>query len=230
MPISCLASAGFATTSIAPTYAEPELGTTRVVSMPAVVVLPAPLGPSSPKISPACTLRLSLSTAAKSVPAYTFVSSTVRMIPPSCSPPREPAPSAPGAGRLCRGGAPAMSPQSSAPALPCAAAMADTHKIAKNLERFAQAVAAHDRENPTHTAYGIGLAHFDMERLGLDEGEEILPGITIHADSGVTGNFRVLCDGEHDEQLTEAEEQAVEAIATQSLPVAPITPAFPHEN
>ena len=46
--------------------------------------------------------------------------------------------------------------------------MADTSKIAKNLERFAQAVAAHDRENPTHTAYGIGLAHFDMERLGLD--------------------------------------------------------------
>jgi hypothetical protein len=97
--------------------------------------------------------------------------------------------------------------------------MPDTSKIAKNLERFAQAVAAHDRENPTHTAYGIGLAHFDMERLGLDEGEEILPGITIHADSGVTGNFRVLCDGEHDEELTEAEEQAVEAIATQAIPV-----------
>jgi hypothetical protein len=96
--------------------------------------------------------------------------------------------------------------------------MADTGKIAKNLERFAQAVAAHDRENPTHTAYGIGLAHFDMERLGLDEGEEILPGITIQADGGVTGNFRVLCDGEHDESEIEAEEEVVEAIATQSLP------------
>jgi hypothetical protein len=96
--------------------------------------------------------------------------------------------------------------------------MGDTGKIAKNLERFAQAVAAHDRENPTHTAYGIGLSHFDMERLELDEGEEILPGITIHADSGVTGNFRVLCDGDHEEELTEAEEQAVEAIASQSIP------------
>jgi hypothetical protein len=96
--------------------------------------------------------------------------------------------------------------------------MADTSKIAKNLERFAQAVAAHDRENPTHTAFGIGLAHFDMERLGLDEGEEILPGITIQADNGVTGNFRVLCDGDHEEELSEAEEQAVEAIATQSVP------------
>jgi hypothetical protein len=98
--------------------------------------------------------------------------------------------------------------------------MTDTGKIAKNLERFAQAVAAHDRENPTHNAHGIGLAHFDMERLGFEEGEEILPGITIHADSGVTGNFRVLCDGQHDEEgLTEAEEQAVEAIATQAIPL-----------
>ncbi len=109
--------------------------------------------------------------------------------------------------------------------------MADTGKIAKNLERFAQAVAAHDRENPTHTAYGIGLAHFDIERLGLDEGEEILPGITIHADRGVTGNFRVLCDGEHDEELTEAEEQAVDAIASRSLPaIAPGSAPFPFEQ
>ena len=45
--------------------------------------------------------------------------------------------------------------------------MADTGKIAKNLERFAQAVAIHDRENPTHTAWGIGLSHFDLERLGF---------------------------------------------------------------
>ncbi len=106
--------------------------------------------------------------------------------------------------------------------------MSDTGKIAKNLERFAQAVASHDRENPTHTAYGIGLSHFDLERLGLEEGEEILPGITIHGDGGQTGNFRVLCDGEHEDDLTEAEEQAVEAIATRSLPtVAPGIPPFP---
>jgi hypothetical protein len=109
--------------------------------------------------------------------------------------------------------------------------MADTAKIAKNLERFAQAVAAHDRENPTHTAYGIGLAHFDMDRLGLEEGEEILPGITIRADSGVTGNFRVLCDGEHDEGAVEAEEETVEAIASQRLPAsAPGAPPFPFEQ
>ncbi|HUB36016.1 MAG TPA: hypothetical protein VL972_04270 [Solirubrobacteraceae bacterium] len=100
--------------------------------------------------------------------------------------------------------------------------MADTGKIAKNLERFAQAVAAHDRENPTHTAYGIGLAHFDMDRLGFEEGEEILPGITIHADGKTSGNFRVLCDAEHDEGQAERETETVHAVATQSVPaVAP---------
>ncbi len=104
--------------------------------------------------------------------------------------------------------------------------MADTGKIAKNLERFAQAVAAHDRENPTHTAYGIGLAHFDMERLGFDEGEEVLPGIAIHADGKTSGNFRVLCDGQHDEGESEREQETVEAVATQSVPaVAPTRPA-----
>ena len=97
--------------------------------------------------------------------------------------------------------------------------MADTGKIAKNLERFAQAVAAHDRENPTHTAYGIGLAHFDIERLGLEEGEQILPGIRVEVDSGVSGNFRVLCDGEHDEGEVESEQEVVEAVSTQALPM-----------
>lgn len=110
--------------------------------------------------------------------------------------------------------------------------MADTGKIAKNLQRFARAVASHDRENPTHTAYGIGLAHFDLERLGFDEGEEVLPGITIHADSGVTGNFRVLCDGEHEQEgLTEEEEQAVDAVAREALPaLVPGSPRFPYEQ
>ena len=99
--------------------------------------------------------------------------------------------------------------------------MADTSKIAKNLERFAMAVAAHDRENPTHTAWGIGLNHFDLERLGFDEGEEVLPGIVIQTDSGVTGNFRVLCDGQHDEELEAEESEEVEAVSTQSIPVGP---------
>jgi hypothetical protein len=95
--------------------------------------------------------------------------------------------------------------------------MADTSKIAKNLQAFQIAVNAHDRENPTHNAWGIGLAPFDMDRLGFDEGEEILPGITIHADGGVTGNFRVLCDGDHDNELEVEETEVVEAVATQPV-------------
>jgi len=35
----------------------------------------------------------------------------------------------------------------------------------------------------------------------------------------VTGNFRVLCDGEHDEGKTESEEEVVEAVATEAVPV-----------
>lgn len=95
--------------------------------------------------------------------------------------------------------------------------MDSTQKIAKNLERFAQAIAAHDRENPTHNAWGIGLSPFDLERLGLEEGEEILPGIVIQADGGVTGNFRVLCDADHDEELEEAKEEVVEAVSRQEI-------------
>lgn len=105
--------------------------------------------------------------------------------------------------------------------------MSENGKIAKNLERFVQAVAAHDRENPTHTAWGIGLSHFDMERLGFEEGEEIIPGITIQTDSGVSGNFRVLCDGQHDEGMVESEEEVVQAVSTREVPVAPATREMP---
>jgi hypothetical protein len=93
--------------------------------------------------------------------------------------------------------------------------MADTSKVAANLRAFQIGINSHDRENPTHTAHGIGLAHFDMERLGFDEGEEILPGITIHADGGVTGNFRVLCDGDHLAEKEAEEAQVVDAVSTQ---------------
>ena len=100
----------------------------------------------------------------------------------------------------------------------------NTEKIAANLRAFQIALNAHDRENPPHTAHGIGLAHFDMERLGLDEGEEILPGITIHGDNGVTGNFRILCDGDHLEELEAEEAEVVDAVSTQATPVPVGTP------
>lgn len=100
--------------------------------------------------------------------------------------------------------------------------MSDQEKYAKNIERFRQSVASHDRMNPTHTSNGIGVAYHDLERLGFEDGEELWPGITIQVDGKATGNFRVLCDGTHDEasgkrlkEETETEEiEAVDAVST----------------
>ncbi len=94
--------------------------------------------------------------------------------------------------------------------------MVSTSKIAYLLERLAHGVAAHDRENPGHHTWGIGMAQFDIERLGLEDGEEILPGIVLQADGGVTGQFRVLCDGQHDEDAAQ-EEEIVDAVASREL-------------
>jgi hypothetical protein len=110
--------------------------------------------------------------------------------------------------------------------------MVDTATMGKLLQRFAQGVAAHDRENPDHNSWGIGMAHFDIERLGLEEGEEILPGIVLQADGGVTGNFRILCDGQHDGGEVEEEEETVDAVASEEIaepayadgPAQPIRP------
>jgi hypothetical protein len=94
--------------------------------------------------------------------------------------------------------------------------MAEGSKIAYLLERMTQGVAAHDRENPDHHTWGIGMAHFDIDRLGLEDGEEILPGIVLQADGGMTGQFRILCDGQHDGAVEE-EEEVVDAVAEQEL-------------
>ena len=99
--------------------------------------------------------------------------------------------------------------------------MADTAKIAKLLELVARGVASHDRENPDHNTWGIGMAYFDIERLGLDEGEELLPGIVLQGDGGMSGQFRILCDGQHGSGEVEEEEEIVEAISEQEV-VAPV--------
>lgn len=96
-----------------------------------------------------------------------------------------------------------------------------TGKVAKNLERFVQALAQHERENPTHNAYGIGLSYFDLQRLGFEEGEEILPGITVQVDGGVSGNFRILCDGEHEED-DDQEHARQEVILAVVVPKQPL--------
>lgn len=103
--------------------------------------------------------------------------------------------------------------------------MVQTSKIARLIERVAQGVAAHDRENPDHHTWGVGMAHFDIERLGLEEGEEIIPGIVLQADGGMTGQFRILCDGQHDQGQVEEEQEAVEAVAEQEVAVPAPPPA-----
>lgn len=121
--------------------------------------------------------------------------------------------------------------------------MPSTTKIAALLERVSQGVAAHDRENPSHHTWGIGMAHFDIERLGLEDGEELLPGIVLQADGGMTGQFRILCDGLHGEDAEEVEEETVEAvgreeeevpvgvpIVTPEPPAGPPRPALPPER
>jgi hypothetical protein len=107
--------------------------------------------------------------------------------------------------------------------------MVDASTMGKLLERFAQGVAAHDRENPSHNTWGIGMAYFDIDRLGLEDGEEILPGIVLKADGGQTGQFRILCDGDHDEGATREEEEAVDAVASEEIaePVYAPGPAPP---
>ncbi len=94
--------------------------------------------------------------------------------------------------------------------------MAETSKIPYLLERLSQGVAAHDRENPGHHTWGIGMAYFDIERLGLEEGEEILPGLVLQADGGTSGQFRILCDGQHG-QGAEEEEEIIEAVASEEI-------------
>ena len=114
--------------------------------------------------------------------------------------------------------------------------MVDTATMGKLLRRFAEGVAAHDRENPEHHTWGIGMAFFDIERLGLEDGEEILPGIVLQADGGMSGQFRILCDGDHDSGAVEEEEELVDAVATEETaepvyapgpePVPRVTPPF----
>ncbi len=96
--------------------------------------------------------------------------------------------------------------------------------MGKNIERFRRAVATHDVENPNHESYGIGVSQFDLERLGFEEGEELWSGYRIQVDGKTTGNFRVLCDGEHDEcdmRIKEARErltEKVDAVSKEAVP------------
>lgn len=88
-------------------------------------------------------------------------------------------------------------------------------KIAKNIQRFVIGIENHNRANPAHKVHGIGLAAYDILRLDFDEGEEILPGICIENDNGLSGAFRILCDGNHTNDI-EVESEVTDAIGVEA--------------
>lgn len=100
--------------------------------------------------------------------------------------------------------------------------MADA-RMAKNLRRWAIAIATHNVENPEHDpAFGIGLSFHDIGRLGLIPGEELWDGINVCEISIGAGQFRVMCNGEHDEcdlRVKEAREaeKPVDAVAKEPV-------------
>ncbi len=77
----------------------------------------------------------------------------------------------------------------------------------------------HDKKNPDHNATGIGLSYFDMDRLGFEEGETLWGAITIQGDKGVSGNFRVICDGHHFGHDKEETEEVVDAVSKEQVTV-----------
>src|SRR6202012_5425034 len=83
-PLDWRTPLGFFATSNPLTRAMPEVGGTSVVSMRIKVDLPAPFGPSSPKISPCSTVKLKASTAQKSPKRLVSLStSTANILMPS---------------------------------------------------------------------------------------------------------------------------------------------------
>lgn len=87
------------------------------------------------------------------------------------------------------------------------------NKIAANLAAFRAAVEHHDRANSHGSAFGIGVSHFDLERLGFEDGEELWSGVTIINDGKSTGTFRILCNGQHGgDELVEEDTQITNAV------------------
>src|SRR6266567_538667 len=76
----CFTISGFATTSMPPTLADPDVGASRPQRIRMVVDFPAPFGPKKPKISPGATRIDTWSTATKSPNRFTRLSiSTVAL-------------------------------------------------------------------------------------------------------------------------------------------------------
>src|SRR5713226_6453392 len=79
-PITWRTASACFTMSFPPTSALPEVGGVSVVSMRIKVVLPAPLGPSRPKISPSCTSKLTSFTATKSPNCFLSLMTSIAFV------------------------------------------------------------------------------------------------------------------------------------------------------
>ena len=87
---------------------------------------------------------------------------------------------------------------------------------AKNLEAVARAIDQHDR-NCDYPAVAVLMNPYEVDRLGW----ESIKGVPIRGDERIsTGRFEVLCSG--DEPAEDREEETVEVVATESVPV--VTP------
>jgi len=90
---------------------------------------------------------------------------------------------------------------------------------AKNLEVISKAIDKHDAECE-YPALAVLMNPFEVERLGWDS----IRGLPIRADVKIgTGRFEILCSGDEDPGLEEAE--TVEAVAEHEVPVSPLVPS-----
>ena len=88
---------------------------------------------------------------------------------------------------------------------------------AKNMQAVCKAEEAHDTSCPWGgKANAVHLAHFDIERMGWEEGD-VICGLVVQGDEKVaTGMMRVTCDAEPDGdggRQAEEELETVDAVA-----------------
>ena len=88
---------------------------------------------------------------------------------------------------------------------------------AKNMQAVCKAKEAHDKSCPWGgKANAVHLAHFDIERMGWEEGD-VICGLVVQGDEKVaTGMMRVTCDAEPDGdggRQAEEELETVDAVA-----------------
>ncbi len=86
---------------------------------------------------------------------------------------------------------------------------------AKNLEVIAKAIDQHNSGCP-FPAVSVVMNPFEVERLGWDS----IRGLPIESDPKMgTGEFRIVCGGDHEEGADEAVEE-VDAVADQVVPIS----------